>query len=111
MHQSSSFRSALLTAVAVLAVATWLRHEAADPPVDLDAEESMAMNDALKVWLDAMPIDDVRGRMERLERKLSDLRVIERLYNERHPDADAQTTSEAAGYEVVWASASGCLSL
>ena len=59
------------------------------------------MNDAFKAWLDAMPIDDVRGRIERLERKLSDLRVIERLYSERHTDAGSQTTPEPAGHETL----------
>ena len=42
-------------------------------------------NEALKNWLDAMPIDDVRRKIERLEAKLADLRVLERLYGERHP--------------------------
>jgi len=41
-------------------------------------------NEALKSWLDAMPIDDVRRRIERLETKLADLRVLERLYADRH---------------------------
>jgi len=52
--------------------------------------ENMAMtNEAYKAWLDAMPIEDVHDRIERLERKLSDLRVLERLYAERHPASDA----------------------
>jgi hypothetical protein len=37
-----------------------------------------------KAWLDAMPIDDVRHRIERLEQKLADLHVLERLYSDRH---------------------------
>ena len=41
-------------------------------------------NEALKAWLDAMPIDDVRRRIERLEAKLADLRVLERIYGDRH---------------------------
>jgi len=44
-------------------------------------------NEALKAWLDAMPIDDVRRRIERLETKLADLRVLERLYEDRHGPA------------------------
>jgi hypothetical protein len=52
-------------------------------------------HESYKAWLDAMPIDDVRRKMERLERKLADLQVLERLHAERHgggetePDADA----------------------
>jgi len=46
-------------------------------------------NEALKAWLDAMPIDDVRRKIERLEAKLADLRVLERIYGERHTDAAA----------------------
>lgn len=67
-------------------------------------------NESYKAWLDAMPIDDVRRRIERLERKLSDLHVLERLYAERHggdselaqadqpersPQADAPAFGEA----------------
>ena len=44
-------------------------------------------NEALKAWLDAMPIDDVRRRIERLETKLADLHVLERLYEDRHGPA------------------------
>lgn len=40
---------------------------------------------AYKAWLDAMPIDDVRSKIHRLEQKLSDLRVLERLYAVRQP--------------------------
>ena len=40
-------------------------------------------SDALKAWLDAMPIDDVRRKIERLEAKLADLRVLERLHEGR----------------------------
>ena len=46
-------------------------------------------NEALKAWLDAMPIDDVRRRIERLEAKLTDLRVLERIYEDRHGAAPA----------------------
>ena len=44
-------------------------------------------HDSYKDWIDAMPIDDVRRRSERVERKLSDLRTLERLYDDRNGDA------------------------
>jgi hypothetical protein len=55
-----------------------------------------------KAWLEAMPIDDVRRRIERLERKLADMRALERLYAESQPDeevapAPADSDSPAAG--------------
>jgi hypothetical protein len=34
-------------------------------------------HESYKAWIDEMPIDDVRRRIERLERKLSDLHVLE----------------------------------
>jgi len=67
--------------------------------LNLDAKENVAMtNEAYKAWLDAMPIDDVRRRIERLEHKLSDLRVLERLHAERQP-AGPETSAEPAGPE------------
>jgi hypothetical protein len=54
-------------------------------------KEAAVNNEALKSWLDAMPIDDVRRKIERLEAKLSDLRVLERVYGERHPDSAEET--------------------
>jgi len=52
-------------------------------------------NEAYKAWIDAMPIDDVRRRIERLEQKLADLHVLERLYTDRpRPD---EAASEASG--------------
>jgi hypothetical protein len=39
--------------------------------------------ESYEAWLDAMPIDDVRGRIERLEQELSDLRMLERLHQGR----------------------------
>ena len=65
-------------------------------------------NEALKAWLDAMPIDDVRRRIERLEAKLADLRVLERIYEDRHggssepaaeaaPEPAEETAAEPAG--------------
>jgi hypothetical protein len=41
-------------------------------------------HDSYKTWLDEMPIDDVLMRIERLERKLADLQVLERLYADHH---------------------------
>jgi hypothetical protein len=43
-------------------------------------------HESYKAWIDEMPIDDVRRRIERLERKLSDLHVLERLYEDQHGD-------------------------
>jgi hypothetical protein len=66
--------------------------------IDLDEEENMAMkHESYKAWLDAMPIDDVRDSIERLEHKLSDLRVVERLHAERQPGDEA--ASETADGE------------
>jgi hypothetical protein len=47
--------------------------------------------DSFKAWIDAMPIDDVRRRIERFERKLSDLHVLERLYEDRHGDGAGES--------------------
>ena len=52
-------------------------------------------NEALKSWLDAMPIDDVRRKIARLEAKLADLRVLERIYTERQEPQDATPAAEA----------------
>jgi hypothetical protein len=65
----------------------------------LDFEEKTAMtHESYKAWLDAMPIDDVRRRIERLEHKLSDLRVLERLHDEHHggcgPESGAAEPAE-----------------
>ena len=61
------------------------------------AEEITMTHESYKAWLDEMPIDDVRRRIERLERKLEDLHMLERLYDERHGgEADAEA---AAGEE------------
>jgi hypothetical protein len=78
----------------------------ADNVRKLNAEEDTAMtNETYKAWLDGMPIDDVRRRIERLEQKLSDLHVLERLYTERQGAGEAPSepaggaTSEPAGEE------------
>ena len=58
-------------------------------------------NEAYKAWLDRMPIEDVRSRIERLEQKLSDLRVFERVYAVRQPgeEAASEPISEEASSE------------
>jgi hypothetical protein len=59
--------------------------------------------DSYKAWIDAMPVDDVRRRIERLERKLSDLHVLERLHADRHgaqegePPADEESAPAEHG--------------
>jgi len=53
-------------------------------------------HEALKAWLDAMPIDEVRRKIERLEAKLADLRVLQRLYEERHGQAAPPVQPEVA---------------
>jgi len=55
--------------------------------------------DSYKAWIDAMPIDDVRRRTERLERKLSDLQMLERLYADRHGDGAGDPGFEPAAAE------------
>lgn len=45
-------------------------------------------SETYKAWLDSMPIDDVRSRIERLQQKLADLQVLERLYSDRHDGAE-----------------------
>jgi hypothetical protein len=52
-------------------------------------------NDSYKAWIDAMPIDDVRRRIERIERKLSDLQTLERLYADRHGGGDEEPPAAA----------------
>jgi hypothetical protein len=57
--------------------------------------ERIAMtHESYKAWLDEMPIDDVRRRIERLEKKLWDLHVLERLYDERRSSEDAAAAGE-----------------
>jgi hypothetical protein len=61
-------------------------------------------HESYKAWLDAMPIDDVRRRIERLEAKLADLQVLQRIYDERHggeaeADAGAGEGHEESGGE------------
>jgi hypothetical protein len=52
----------------------------------------------LKVWLEAMPIDEVRRRIEGLERRLSKLQALERIYSDhlhRGPGEDAGEVAES----------------
>ena len=59
-------------------------------------------NEALKSWLDAMPIDDVHAKIQRLETKLADLRVLERLYGERQASAAPEVTAEGGEQPQQW---------
>jgi hypothetical protein len=62
-------------AVALLAVVFW-----ANTYRSQRKETTDMTGEAFKAWLDTMPIDDVRDRIEDLELQLADLRVLERLY-------------------------------
>jgi hypothetical protein len=88
----------LFTAVALAAVILALRRS-----IDPDAQEDTAMtNGAYKAWIDSMPIDDVRRRIDRLEQKLADLQALERLYTDRqHPDEAASEASDDGASEHV----------
>jgi hypothetical protein len=46
-----------------------------------------------------MPIDGVRQKIERIEHKLADLRLLVRLYEERHPSESDGPTEPAAESE------------
>jgi hypothetical protein len=60
----------------------------------------MSMNkEAFKAWLDAMPIDDVRRKIDRLETKLADLRVLDRIYSERRESAGEPSAGESSAGE------------
>ena len=50
--------------------------------------------DSLEAWLDAMPVEDVRRRIERIEQELSDLETLERLRERRQPRALGQPPLE-----------------
>ncbi|MGA2755912.1 MAG: hypothetical protein ABSF58_01000 [Solirubrobacteraceae bacterium] len=59
-------------------------------------------HESYKAWLEEMPIDDVRRKIGRLERKLADLHVLERLYDERHGGGEAEAgAAEAAPDETA----------
>ena len=53
-------------------------------------------NETLKAWLDAMRINDVRRRIERLESTLADPRVLEHIEEDRRGSA-AEPPAEPAG--------------
>ena len=55
--------------------------------------------EAYTAWLDAMPIDEVRERIEVLELQLSDLRVLERLFAVRSAGADGEPWPDPSGAE------------
>jgi len=59
-------------------------------------------HEALKAWLDAMPIDEVRRKIARLETKLADLRVLERIYAERHEGEAPAPAEEPPQSEPGW---------
>ena len=83
------------------------RRPAAHPYGSRCRGEHAMPNEAYKTWLDAMPIDDVRRKIERLEHKLSDLRVVERLYAERQPGPETvQLTGQETSPEPTDAEAS-----
>jgi len=54
-------------------------------------------SESYKAWIDAMPIDDVRQKIERLERKLADLHVLERLYEDRNGGGETALEAGSAG--------------
>jgi hypothetical protein len=58
-------------------------------------------SESYKAWIDAMPIDDVRQKIERLERKLADLHVLERLYDDRNGGSDTAPEPDGAGDEAT----------
>jgi len=66
-------------------------------------------NEALKAWLEAMPIDEVQHKIERLEAKLADLRVLERLYTGRHqpPAPQKRRPKEASSRRPAWGEPQG----
>jgi hypothetical protein len=51
-------------------------------------------HDSYKAWIDATSIDDVRRRIERIERKLSDLQMLERLYADRSGAGSPEAAAE-----------------
>jgi hypothetical protein len=50
-------------------------------------------DDSLKAWLEAMPIEEVRRKIETLERRLGKLKALERVYSDHMrggPERDAR---------------------
>ena len=65
-------------------------------------------SETYKAWLDSMPIGDVRSRIERLQQKLADLQVLERLYSDRHDGAEeVHADSSESSPEQRWEESSG----
>lgn len=64
-------------------------------------------SESYKAWIDAMPIDDVRQKIERLERKLADLHVLERLYEDRHGGSETAPEADGGGDESAEAGEGG----
>lgn len=65
-------------------------------------------SETYKAWLDSMPIGDVRSRIERLQHKLADLQVLERLYSDRHDGAEeVHADSSESPPEQRWEESSG----
>jgi hypothetical protein len=62
-------------------------------------------SESYKAWIDAMPIDDVRQKIERLERKLADLHVLERLYEDRNGGSETAPEADGGGDESAEAEA------
>jgi hypothetical protein len=57
-------------------------------------------NEAFKAWLDAMPVEDVQRKIERVEQKLSDLLVLTRLHADRQPGGSE--TAEQPARQEAW---------
>jgi hypothetical protein len=85
---------ALTVAVAFLAGVLW-----ANTYRSQRKETTDMTGEAYTAWLDAMPIDEVRDRIEVLELQLSDLRVLERLFAVRSAGADGEPWPEPSGAE------------
>lgn len=56
-------------------------------------------NEPYKAWLASMPIDDVRRKIERLEQKIADARVLERLYSEHRAEGAHEHAEPAPAEE------------
>ena len=54
-------------------------------------------HESYKAWLDEMPIADVRRKINRLEKKLWDLHVLERMYDERRGGEESTAAEEGEG--------------
>jgi hypothetical protein len=79
----------------------WIRRSPSEIVGATTERERNAMtHESYKAWLDEMPIADVRRRIDRLEKKLWDLHVLERIYDERHNGGeDSAATDGGEGAE------------